>query len=123
MGLASGITTSASCEAVDKSFVGMQVSEGSCSGPPNLSIPIFFSGPSSSLFLLEEVHSILEDYYSEPLPLMGADTLPADLSSPGSFTPDFFSCGLGEGFNLGGMTLSTELFSLRVVKEPMGRTS
>lgn len=54
---------------------------------------------------------------------MGEDTLPVDLSSPGSFTPDFFSSGLGEGFILGGSVSSMDIFASRVVEEPVGRTS
>lgn len=103
--------------------MGLQVSGRSCSGPPDLSIPISSPGHSSPLFLSEEVQSILEDYCSEPLPSVGADTLLVNLSSLGSFTPDFFSSDLGEGFSLGGSVSSTELFASRVFEEPMGRTS
>lgn len=54
---------------------------------------------------------------------MGADTLPADLSSPRNFTLEFFSSGLGEGYSLGGSVSSAELFASRVVEEQVGRTS
>ena len=89
---------------------------------PFPSIPIYSFGPPSPIFLPEEVHSILYDLCLEPLPLVGVETLPADLSSPGIFYLEYSSSSHGGGLGTGVLLPGPEYFVSRVLEDPIGRS-
>lgn len=59
----------------------------------------------------------------EPLPSVGVDILPTDLSSPGSFLPEFSSSSQSGDFGTGGQSSSPELFVSKVLEDPIGRST
>jgi hypothetical protein len=112
-----------SCRVFYNPNVAFSRPGGICLGSPFPSIPIFSFGPSSLIFLLDIFHSILADYCKEPLPSMGADILPANLSSLGSFFPYFSSSSQSGGLGTGGLSLGPEYFALRVLEKPIERSA
>ena len=79
-GRLSSFSDGENCGLMGNPLVGTQEQRVFFSNSISQGIPIFTAGPSSPIFLSEEVHSILAYFCTEPIPLVGADILSEDLS-------------------------------------------
>ena len=120
-----GLVTKAS-EGIEGEGIGSPNVDYFCFGASSLGlsylgVSIFSSiRPSSPLFLLEEVHSILSDYCSEPLPSANVGVLLTTLYSPSNFLPEILCPSQEGGLGVGVSSPGLDIFFSRVLEELIG---